>query len=397
MEKYFIAAISAANHIGSKRFRQLLNFFGTAEKIWSAAPKDFQDCGLQKKPLESFLQFRSEHPAAPENLMKYCASKKINLCSFVDEDYPPILKEISTPPAIFYYRGILEPFAERIAIVGTREFSDYGRRAAKIISEDLARAGITVVSGAARGIDTISHSGAMKFGRTVAVLGCGINFNQGYEKQKFLNEIVESGGLVLSEFEPTLQPQAGTFPTRNRIIAGLSRGVVVIEAGKKSGALITSEFAADFSREVFSVPHNIFSESGAGCNKLIRDGATLITSAKDILDFYDFVSDKNLFDSDEEISDKKNSEQKNSEQKISEQKISSKKSSAKKILISPPIVLDEIEKKVFNLIPFDENITVDEILMQTDELEPNEISEVLLKLEIKKVVQEIDGVYSRIN
>ena len=386
MEKYFIAAISAVNQIGSKTFQQLLNFFGTAEKVWSATLEDFQDCGLQKKPLESFLQFRAEHPNAPENLMNYCAAKKINLCSFVDEDYPPILKDISTPPAIFYYRGILKPFAERIAMVGTRNCTNYGRNVATKISEDLARAGITVVSGAAWGIDTFSHQGAMKFGRTVAVLGCGINFNQGYEKQKLLNEIVENGGLVLSEFEPTMQPQRGTFPTRNRIIAGLSRGVIVVEAGKKSGALLTADFAADFSREVFAIPGNIFSEKSDGCNNLIREGGNLITSAQDILDFYKFSSEENIFDYEEKIS----------EQNISAEKISDKKNSAKKILNSPPVVLDEIEKKVLNLIPFDENITVDEILLQEDELEPNEISEILLKLEIKKVIQENDSTYVRI-
>ena len=386
MEKYFIAAISAANQIGSKTFQQLLNFFGTAEKIWLATPEDFQNCGLKKNATDSFFQFRAEHPNAPEKLQNYCAVKKINLCSFVDEDYPPILKEISLPPAIFYYRGILEPFAERIAMVGTRHCTPYGKNVATKISEELAKAGITVVSGAAVGIDTFSHQGAMKFGRTVAVLGCGINFRESFDKQKFLDEIVENGGLVLSEFEPTMQPQKGTFPTRNRIIAGLSRGVIVVEAGQKSGALLTANFAADFSRDVFAVPGNIFSEKSDGCHNLIHDGGNLITSAKDVLNFYNFTSEKNLFVDSENLSDKK----------VSDKNISEEKKSAKKILTSPPVTLDEIEKKVLNLIPFDENITVDEILLQADELEPNEISEILLKLEVKKVIQENDATYIRI-
>ena len=380
MEKYFIASITAANQVGSKRVQQLINFFGSAENVWRAEIGDLENSGLQKKALENFLQFREEHPHAPENLQEFCAKKNIGLCSFVDEDYPPILKEISTPPAIFYYRGTLETFAERIAMVGTREFTAYGKSVALEISEDLAKAGITVVSGAARGIDTFSHRGAMKFGRTVAVLGCGINFRENFDKQKFLNEIVESGGLVLSEFEPNLQPQAGTYPTRNRIIAGLCKGVIVVEAGKKSGALLTTNFAADFSRDVFVVPGSIQSRQSDGCNNLIREGGTLITGAQDVLEHYNFTSEKNLFQtSTENFSD------------------AEENSPAKKILTSPPVALDEIEKKVFNLIPFNETVTVDEILMMTDELEPNEISEILLKLEIKKVIQENDGTYTRIN
>ena len=386
MEKYYIAVISAAKGLGSVRVRNLIHHFGTAQAVWTAEQGDIEQSGLPHSALESFLEFRKRNPHAVEKLIAYCAEEKIKLCSIVDDDYPPLLKEIKSPPAVFYYYGKLEPFAERIAMVGTRRCTPYGKNVAEKISEDLARAGITVVSGAAIGIDTFSHKGAMKFGRTIAVLGCGINFRESLDKQKFLNEIVENGGLVLSEFEPTLQPQAGTFPTRNRIIAGLSRGVIVVEAGEKSGALLTADFAADFNREVFAIPGNIFSPQSKGCHNLLREGGHLITSAQDILDFYKFSSEANIFDYEEKIS----------EQNISAEKISDKKNSAKKILNSPPVVLDEIEKKVLNLIPFDENITVDEILLQEDELEPNEISEILLKLEIKKVIQENDSTYVRI-
>ena len=378
MEKYFIAAITAANHVGSKRVQQLINFFGSAEEVWKAEVGDLEKSGLQKKPLESFIKFRGEHPHAPEKLVTYCDAKKIGLCSFVDEDYPPILKEISTPPAIFYYRGTLKTFAERIAMVGTRQCTAYGKRVALKISEDLGRAGITVVSGAAIGIDTFAHIGAMKSGRTIAVLGSGINFKNHPEKQKLLDEIVDSGGVVLSEFEPNMQPQAGTFPTRNRIIAGLCRGVIVVEAGTKSGALLTTDFAADFGRDAFAVPGDIFSAKSLGCNNLLREGGILITSAQDVLDFYNLSQKTVSKQVDEKISDTVT-------EKVTE-----------KILTSPPVALDEIEKKVFNLIPLGENITVDEILMQTDELEASEISEVLLRLEVKKVIQEDNGTYSRI-
>jgi len=379
LEKYFIAAITAANHVGSKSVQKLINFFGSAENIWNAEVIELKNCGLQKKAVESFLQFRTEHPNAPEKLVTYCDKKNIGLCSFVDEDYPPILKEISAPPALFYYRGIIQPFAERISIVGTREYTSYGKNIAMEIAEKLAATGITVVSGAARGIDTFAHLGAMKTGRTVAVLGCGINFRESYDKQKFLAEIVDSGGLVLTEFEPNFPPQRGNFPSRNRIIAGLSKGVVVIEAGEKSGALLTTNYAADFGHDVFAVPGRLTDKQSEGCNSLIQEGGILIKDAQDILDFYHLIPKnvsenvaENVFSDDEE----KNS---------------------KKILISPPVVLDEIEKKVLNLIPLDETITVDEILMQEDELAADEISEILLRLEVKKAVRQDDfGTYSRI-
>ena len=375
MEKYFIATITAANHIGSKSVQKLVNFFGSAENVWNAEVIELKNCGLQKKAVESFLQFRNKFPDAPKNLQEFCAKKNIGLCSFVDDDYPPLLKEISTPPAIIYYRGNFQPFAERIAIVGTREFTTYGKNVAIEIAEELAAAGITIVSGAARGIDTFAHTGAMKTGRTVAVLGCGINFRESIEKQKFLEKIIDSGGLVMTEFDPNFPPQAGTFPARNRIIAGLSKGVVVVEAGEKSGALLTTNDAADFGRDVFAVPNSIYAEKSKGCHALIQDGGILIKGAKDIFDFYKLTA-KNTAENVFAGVEKKNS---------------------KKITNSPPVVLDEIEKKVLNLIPFDETITVDEILMQEEELEPNEISEILLRLEVKKVVQEDSGNYTRVN
>ena len=359
MEKYYIAAITAANNVGTRRVLKLIETFGSAKAVWQAEREDLEKVKLPANALESLLNFRLLHPNAPENLVDFCAVKKIDLCSIIDEDYPPILKESSGSPPIFYYRGKLETLARRIAIVGTRYNTPYGERVAFELGRDLAAAGLTIVSGAARGIDSIAHRGALKTGRTVAVLGCGITFKQNIATQKLLEDIVESGGLVMTEFDPTVVPSTLTFPPRNRIIAGLCKGVIVVEAGDKSGALITTNFAADYGRDVFAVPGNIFSEKSVGCNELIRDGANVVTSAQDILDYYNFV--------------------------VSE----------KKIPTSAPVELDEMEKKVFNLIPLDEEITAEEILMQTDEIDPNEISEILLQLEIKNLIQEKDGRYTR--
>ena len=322
MEKYFIASLTAANHVGSKTVQQLINFFGSAENVWNAEADDLQSSGMSKKSLESFLQFRTQFPNAPENLVEFCNKKNFGLCSYVDEDYPPLLKEISIPPAVFYYRGTLEPFAQRIAMVGTRDYTSYGRRVALEISEEL-------------------------------------------------DKIISDGGLVLSEFEPNLPPNTGTFPARNRIIAGLCKGVIVVEAGSKSGALLTTNDAADYGRDVFAVPGSIHSDKSTGCHALIRDGGNLITCAADVLEFYNLAP--------KEVPEKILG---NGKEKISKVK---------------SVALDETEKKVFNLIPLDENITVDEILMQIDELEPSEISEILLRLEVKNVVQEDGGTYTRIN
>jgi len=358
LEKYYIAALCAANQIGGRRIKLLIKFFGSAKEAWQAEKIDLANSGLPTSAVESLVLFRKEFPYAPEKLIEFCAARKIGLCSIFEEDYPPILKEISSPPAIFYYRGNLKPFAERIAVVGTRENTLYGKQVAMTFGEDLAKSGLTVVSGAARGIDIFAHTGALKFGRTVAVLGCGINFYKPSDpKQKLLEEIAEQG-LVMTEFEPRTPPTPKTFPQRNRIIAGLCKGVIVVEAGEKSGALITVDAALDSGRDVFAVPGNIFSPKSVGCNKLIRDGAIFVTSAQDILDTYQFVS-------------KNNSE-------------------------SLPIKLDERQEKVLNLIPFAESVSVDEILMQSEEIEPDEISEVILQLETKNFIHEVDGNYTRV-
>ncbi len=354
MEKYYVAALSAVNFLGSQRVQRLIEFFGSAEKAWKMDAEQIYQTGLPAKAAESFLEFRQKNPHAPEQLFEFCTVKKIGLCSIVDAEYPTLLKEINFPPPIFYYLGKLEPQAERIAMVGTRHNTIYGERAAQSISSELAEAGFTIVSGAAIGIDTFSHKGALKFGRTVAVLGHGIS-QIPREKRRLLNEIAEHG-MVMTEFSPNMPASAGSFITRNRIIAGLSRGVIVVEAGQKSGALNTASYAGDYGRDIFAVPGSIFSEKSYGCNELIRDGATLIKNAQDILEFYNLATKKKL---------------------------------------EPQIELEEDEQKIFDVIPFGEEITLDEILMQIDEIAPNEIPQLILNLELKNYIVDNAGRYTR--
>lgn len=277
MEKYFLAAMSNIHGLGNRRVAQLVKFFGSAKIAWSADVADLIKSGVGKKVLDEFISFRDKNPDAPEKLISFCDRQKIKLCSIADKDYPPLLKEIDTPPMIFYYRGELQPHVQRIAVVGSRNNTPCGQRVALELSEELAAAGFTVVSGAARGIDTFAHHGALKMGRTVAVLGCGINHIFPRENKKLLEEITERG-VVMSEYPPQMPPNRGTFPQRNRIIAGLCKGLIVVEAAKKSGSIIACNFALKYGRKIFAVQNT----NSEGCEELIRDGAMPIKTAQDV-------------------------------------------------------------------------------------------------------------------
>lgn len=378
MERYYIATLNAVSKVGHQSVKKLIENFGSAENVWRAELQELLNSKLNQRAAENLVEFRKKFPDAVEKLIEFCKVKNVKICTFYDEEYPPILKEISAAPVVFYYRGELKPNAERISIVGTREATKYGEKVTTMLGQELAAAGLTIVSGAARGIDTIAHTAALKYGRTVAVLGYGIN-KIPRENRKLFEDILASGGLIMSEFPPNMDGDKGTFPARNRIIAGLSRGTIVVEAGKKSGALITAGFAADNSRDVFVIPHDIFDEKGVGCNNLIRDGATLIKNIGDIFDNkisgnYDSIAE--LMKSVSQFRDADN--------------FQTKKAAA------PKIELDTTEKLIYDAIPVGDTITLDEILMAVDEIEPSEISEIILKLSLKGLISETDDRYSRL-
>ena len=368
MDKYYMAAMGGAEGFGNKSIELLVKYFGGAKNAWFADATDLFKSGVRKNAIESFISWRKNHPDAPEKLISYCERQKINLCSIFDEDYPPILKQINSPPMFFYYRGKLEPFVERIGIVGTRHNTPYGQNVALELGTKLAAAGLTVVSGAARGIDTFAHRGALKTGRTVAVLGCGINYIFPRENKKLYEEIVERG-VVLSEFPPQMTPNPGTFPPRNRIIAGLCKGVIVVEAGEKSGALITSTYAGKFGRDIFSIPGQIYAEKSVGCNDLIRGGAVLIKSAQDVLNEWNIVTEKKFAETNIET------------------EIETK--------IVKAVEVEGVAAKVLEVITFDKYITDDEILMQIEEINPSELFDIMLSLEMKNCIVEEAGRYKR--
>jgi DNA processing protein len=269
-----------------KRYRQLSGRFSTWDEIEQVRLEDLKIIGwTDEKLINQFLIWRCE--VNEEKITKILEQEQIHCITQDDSNYPKNLKDIYDPPFCLFVRGKLEPDNFCLAVVGTRKYSRYGQQVAEELVTELAHAGITIVSGLALGIDGIAHSAAIQSGgKTVAVLGSGIDRQHIYPRaHKILaQKIIESGGAVLAEYPPGALPSRFTFPRRNRIIAGMTLGTLVIEAGENSGALITAQCAIDSNREVFTVPHNITTETGVGPNNLLKVGAHPVTTAQDIIE-----------------------------------------------------------------------------------------------------------------
>lgn len=284
MDKTYLAALLMIPGIGNTRVKKLLAFFGNAENAWKADRRDLFLCsGLDEPSRNNLLNHREKIDIL--SLANRWEKSGIRLCSIASDDYPLMLRSTFNAPLLLFYRGMLPTSEKTIAIVGSRRASAYGRNAAHILASELAKNGVDIVSGAARGIDTSAHQGALETGHTYAVLGCGIDIVYPPENARLLAQISEQGGLI-SEYPPGTSPHAGHFPARNRIINGLSCGVIVVEAAERSGALITADFALEEGRDVFAVPGSIFNEQSQGTNRLIKQGAKLITNAEDIMEEY---------------------------------------------------------------------------------------------------------------
>ena len=281
----YLNALNKINGVGPQKMQMLLNFFGSGEIAWNASQEELVQSGIGEKISEKInLERKMIDPDLEWEKMEKAGIKMVTMA---EPEYPLLLKEIANPPYIIYTRGNIDlNSAPMVAIVGSRKFTAYGSQVASTFAKDLARAGVVVVSGMALGIDAIAHLGALEAGgQTVAVLGDGLDDESIHPKNNFnlSRDIMENGALV-SEFPFGTPPLAFNFPTRNRIIAGLSLGTLVVEAGEKSGTLITSSLALEFNREVFAVPGSIFSTQSLGTNDLIKKGAKVVTSVKDILD-----------------------------------------------------------------------------------------------------------------
>jgi DNA processing protein len=283
MDKRYWVGFNLVKGIGAVRFQALRDHFGDPALAWQAPPEALQAAGLSPKLVERVVQIRAQVDL--EKYLARVAAQGIQILTWDDDLYPARLKEIDQPPPVLYVRGmLLNEDAWAVAVVGTRRVSAYGRQVAEELAAYLANNGVTVISGMARGVDAIAHQSALKAGgRTIAVLGCGVDRIYPPEHTQLAARIMACGAL-LSDYAPGTPPDAANFPPRNRIISGISMATVVVEAGETSGALITAQFAADQGREVFAVPGNILAAQSKGTNRLIAQGAHPMLSARDLLE-----------------------------------------------------------------------------------------------------------------
>jgi DNA processing protein len=281
-ETAYWLAISRVPYIGPARIERLLQTFGSLSVAWSA-PQDELRAALEPRSLSELLAARSR--IDPESELERLKRSGIRAVHPGHRSYPRLLAEISGRPSVLYVRGELASADDSsVAIVGTRRATPYGRQAAERIAAELAQAGVTVVSGLARGVDAAAHRAALEAGgRTIAVLGSGPDVIYPAEHRRLAEQILEAGA-ILSELPPGAKPDAQNFPARNRIVSGMTLGTLIIEAPSRSGALITATFAADQGREVFVIPGSIFAHTAEGTNALLRDGARLVRDGADILE-----------------------------------------------------------------------------------------------------------------
>jgi len=350
-EKKYWIGFNLVRGIGSVRFQQIRSFFGDLSIAWQAPPDAFQQVGLPARALSNFLKMRQEI-----DLEKVYESilASVTVLTLLDQDYPDLLKEIDQSPPVIYVRGTLTPAdAFAVAVVGTRKVSDYGQQVARDTCTFLAGQGLTIVSGLARGVDALAHQNALKAGgRTIAVLGSGVDVIYPPEHRKLASAIIENGALI-SDYPLGTQPEGVNFPPRNRIISGLSLATIVIEAGDRSGALITADFALEQGREVFAVPGNVLSPMSRGTNRLIQNGAYAMVSPQDVLDVLDLT----------QIDAKKDARQ-----------------------LLPK---DEIEAKIIQVINY-QPMHIDEICNQAG-LPVEKVSAALTLMELKGMIQHVGG------
>lgn len=360
--KYWLAW-NKVKEIGPIRFSNLMNSFSSLEEAWNNTRK--RDIGkILHLGQNTWRKIESQKQNInPDSELSLLEKIKVNVITIKEDDYPVLLKYIYDPPPIIYFRGNFLDMVNNkktLAIVGSRKATYYGRKIAREISFELASRGYTIISGLARGIDTNAHLGALEAGgKTVAVLGCGIDRIYPAENVSISNKIVKNGAII-SEFPIYTKPEKNNFPRRNRIISGLSMGTLVVEAAGKSGALITADYSLDQGREVFAIPGSIHSFLSKGCHDLIKQGAKLVNSYQDIIEELE-TKDYN-----------KSSENCNKEDE--------------NINIGD---LNEYEKHFLKYISTDP-LHIDEITNLT-ELSPAQVNETLLSLELKNLIREVEG------
>lgn len=281
--KAYWVGFNLVKGIGAVRLRGLLNHFGSLDLAWQAPASALEAAGLSARLVQNLMEIRKQ--VHLDVLMERIARQGIQVITWEDETYPRRLREIDQPPPVLYVRGTVDPEDDwAVAIVGTRRVTSYGRQVTADLATFLAGNGITVVSGLARGVDAMAHEAALQAGgRTIAVLGSGVDRIYPPEHRRLADQIMNQGA-VCSDYPVGTAPESTNFPPRNRIISGLSQATVVIEAGETSGALITARFAADQGRDVFAVPGPINAVQSKGANSLIQQGARPLLRIEEILE-----------------------------------------------------------------------------------------------------------------
>jgi DNA processing protein len=281
----YLLALHAVEGFGPARIKKLYDYFGSFKTAWGCRVQELKPLNFPEKLLFEFKKVRET--LDPEEYLLRLKKGQINVVTLFDKNYPFLLKEISDPPLVIYFKGELsgELLANCFAVVGTRKPTSYGRVVTEKLTKELSELGLTIVSGLARGVDTVAHYATLSVGgKTIAVLGGGLNQIFPSENSRLAEKISLGNGAVMTEFPPGYPHLSGNFPARNRIISGLSKGVLVTEAAEDSGSLITAKFALEQGRDVFAVPGPITSSVSGGTAKLLKEGARVVSSVEDILD-----------------------------------------------------------------------------------------------------------------
>lgn len=359
MDKKYWIALSSIEKIDSKFIQKLYDHFGDIETAFNCDINDFKEItNVTKNAVYNFLQERDK--TDPDKKLEKVLNKGIKFITLADENYPYMLKNISNPPAVIYYKGDFARcnLEKTLAVVGSRKASPTGKQVLKKLIGELQGTDLTVVSGLASGIDTVAHQSAIESNlKTIGVIASGFDYIYPKENKKLYEQIENEHGVVISEYYPTFEPLPYRFPQRNRIVTGLSYGTLVVEAALKSGALISANLTLEQGRELMCIPGSINNPNTAGIYKLLKNGATLVTEATDILNALDWEL-----------------------KKVEAQKVG-KTEFGDNLTITEGLIINAIEKEIetFDTIQKETGISTDELLS------------CLTILEIKGIINQVEG------
>ncbi|NLN49784.1 MAG: DNA-protecting protein DprA [Clostridiales bacterium] len=354
VDKKYCVWLSGLPGIGSRSYTRLVSYFGNAKRLFHCSENELIDSKLINEKTAKLIMEKRDITKL-DRYMNTLKKNDITVYTIDDEEYPFNLKNIFDPPSVLYVKGnIIENDINSIAIVGSRKASEYGLKTAYQFGKELAESGFTVVSGMALGIDSAAHKGALKAGgRTIAVFGCGLNSVYPKSGLNLAMEITKNGAII-SEYPLGYKALPQNFPARNRIISGMSKGVLIVEANKKSGSLITADFALEQGRDVFAIPGNINSPNSLGTNELIKNGAQVVVTAADILEEYYGYADP-----------------------LPHKEVKNPNAIEK-------IIMDSVKES---------GMTADNIIEKNPDIQPSEILSTIILMEIQGYLKQIEGVY----